>query len=449
MSDDIVAIKVSGLPLVQDIEKFDVLGVDRVTNQSARASMRQLIKPSLDAASAANDAAQRVEELLKHIEEVPDVFGYRYIHGDPDDRVEAINDIPYDTTGIAPVGSKRKRLLDKMRPYQCNHDGSQREYLQDDVRLTVGYSNSKLTNPMKLQMVRVPHFFYRSFDLDEWTYVLFCEIAPEEIGEFMDPEQWKEITPCGYPRYRGIRKQIDGVWKLLSFSGEYPSVSVTPINFLAAARNTNPSAITVPYYLYEAIVFLMTLELGRHNAQAYYQGITNASTSYAEAAVTGVTDTLVTPSGEVDVEWQPGSFTKQFRWRFIECVYGQIWNILSGIYYVYDEVNDVNRVYITRDPSKINTNSDYSEYIHVGDTPAVNGYVKKCLPGMIEAAELGGSTTTYMADYHWSSNSATTRIARSGGTSAIGGLAGPRALNSSTSPAGADVSIGAALVLPE
>lgn len=409
-------------------------------------------KQAEESAKQAALNAQNIYDMLRLLEElqdVPDVFGYRYIHGDPDDRVEAINDTPYDTTGIAPVGSKRKRLLDKMRPYQCNHDGSQREYLQDDVRLTIGYSASKLTDPMKLQMVRVPHFYYRMFEMDEWTYVLFCEQAPEAIGEFMDATQWKEVTPCGYPRYRGIVKSVDGQSKLLSFSGEHPTVSRSLINFQADAKRTNPKATVTPYYIYEAITLLMVLELGRRNAQVFYTGITNAGASYANAAVTGVTDTLTTPSGEVDVEYESGQFTKQFRWRFIECVYGQIWNFLTGIYYVYDEVLDMNKVYITRDPEKINTNSDYSEYIHVGNTPASNGYVKEMIPGMIECSELGGSSTTYWCDYHYTSNSATTRTARSGGYSALGGDAGPFCLHSTSSPAGANAYCGAALVLPD
>lgn len=376
-----------------------------------------------------------------------DIFGYRYPLGQADDRVEAVNDLPYDTTGIAPEGSKRARLLNKMRPYQCNHDGSEREYLQDNVGLKLNGTPSGLTNPMKLQMVRLPHFWYRSFELNGYRYVLFCEQNPN-TGETVEMTGWKEIKPFGYPRYRGIRKQLDGVWKLLSFSGENPSASVSLINFQIAAKNTNPDATVTPYYLYEAVVFLMVLELGRHNAQIYYQGITNAGTSYTNAAVTGVTDVLTTPSGEVDVEYEEGSFTKQFRWRFIECVYGQIWNFLSGIYYVYDDENVVNKVYITRDPEKINTNSDYSEYQYAGDTPAGNGWVRKCLPGMIEAEELGGSSTTYMSDYHYSNNSAAVRIARAGGHSDRGGNAGPFALTSNDGPSSPGTRIGAALVLP-
>lgn len=377
------------------------------------------------------------------------VFGYRFPTGQADDRVEAVNDIPYDTSGIAPEGSRRAKLLNKLRPYQCNHDGSNVEYLRDNVAMKANGGLSDLTDPLKLQMTRLPHFYYRMFEMDEWTYVLFCEQAPEAIGEFMDATQWKEIKPCGYPRYRGVVKNIDGQSKLLSFSGEHPTVSRSLINFQADAKRTNPKATVTPYYIYEAITLLMVLELGRRNTQVFYTGITNAGASYANAAVTGVTDTLTTPSGEVDVEYESGQFTKQFRWRFIECVYGQIWNFLTGIYYVYDEVLDMNKVYITRDPEKINTNSDYSEYIHVGNTPASNGYVKEMIPGMIECSELGGSSTTYWCDYHYTSNSATTRTARSGGHSAYGGSAGPFALHSPHSPAIARAYIGAALVLPD
>lgn len=392
----------------------------------------------------------RHQESLNDLLGIPDVFGYRFQVGQADDRVEAVNDVAYDySTGYAPAGSKRAKLLDKMRPYQCDLDGSNREYLQDDVRKTAGWKDSQLANPEKLQLVRIPHFFYRSFVLDGWNYVLFSELPPEKMEVFSDATQWKEIKPCGYPRYRGVVKNIDGQSKLLSFSGEHPTVSRSLINFQADAKRTNPKATVTPYYIYEAITLLMVLELSRRNTQVFYTGITNAGTSYANAAVTGVTDTLTTPSGEVDVEYESGQFTKQFRWRFIECVYGQIWNFLTGIYYVYDEVLDMNKVYIARDPEKINTNSDYSEYIHVGNTPASNGYVKEMIPGMIECSELGGSSTTYWCDYHYTSNSATTRTARSGGSSDSGGSAGPFCLYSSSSPASAHSAFGAALVLPD
>lgn len=394
-----------------------------------------------------DDIAIQNEKFINDLLGYPDVFGFRYQIGQADDRVEAVNDVPYDTTGIAPEGSKRKKLLDKMRPYQCNHDGSQREYLQDDVRKKVGFTPSDLTNPLKLQMVRIPHFYYRSFQLEGWNYVLFCDLAPEQILTFTDPTQWKEINPCGYPRYRGKVENIGGINKLCSYAGVNPSVSTSLINFQTYAKNTNSKASVTPYFIYEAIALLMVLEFGRRNAQAFYTGVTNASSSFANAAVTGVTDVLDAPSGQVSVEWQPGSFTNQFRWRFIECVYGQIWNFLTGIYYAYDPVSTMNKVYITRDPEKINTNSNFSEHIYIGDTPSVNGYIKEFIPGSIVAGELGGSSTTYAADYNYTSASASTRVALAGGYSAYGAAAGPFFLSSNNAASDAYVSIGASLVI--
>ncbi|MDD4690080.1 MAG: hypothetical protein PHE51_10085 [Eubacteriales bacterium] len=390
-----------------------------------------------------------IRSFLRSITGIPEVFGYRYFKGDSDDRVEIVNDLPYDGTPNAPNGSKRKALLDKMRPYQCNHDASNREWLQDDVSLKIGYSQSDLMNPLKLQMVRLPDLYYRSFDLDGYSYVLFCEQAPEEILPFSMATQWKKIDQCGYPRYRGIRKQIDGVWKLLSFSGENPSASASLILFQQAAKNTNPNATVVPYFIYEAIAYLMVLELGRHNVQVAYSGITNAGSSYANAAVAGVTDVLKTPSGEVDVEYEEGKFTKQFRWRFIEGVYGQIWNFLTGVYYIYDAELNVNKVYITRDYDKINTSRNVSDYIHIGNTPAVNEWVKEFIPGSIICEELGGSSTTYKADYNYTSNSATTRVALVGGPSTNGGIAGLFCFASTYAASDAAVYVGASLVLPE
>lgn len=390
----------------------------------------------------------RHQESLNDLLGIPDVFGYRFQVGQADDRVEAVNDAAYDyATGYAPAGSKRAKLLDKMRPYQCDLDGSNREYLQDDVRKTAGWKDSQLANPEKLQLVRIPHLFYRSFVLDGWNYVLFSELPPEKMEVFSDATQWKEILPCGYARYRGVRQSIEGVQKLLSFSGANPTASVSLINFQASAKNVNTKATVTPYYIYEAVAMLMVLDLGRRNAQLFYAGITNAGTSYANAAATGVTDTLAAPSGEVDVEWKTGSFAKQFRWRFIECFYGQIWNFLTGIYYVYDSANDVNKVFITRDPDKINTNSNYVDYVEVGNTPSVNGWIKEFIPGTIVAGELGGSSTTYASDYNYTSASGATRCALAGGDSAGGGHAGPFSLASSYAPSSAAAHIGASLVL--
>lgn len=381
-----------------------------------------------------------------------DVFGYRYIPGQADDRVEAVNDVAYDYAGLSPSGSKRARLLDKLRPYQCNHDGTQREYLQDDVRRKVGYSPSDLTNPLKLQFVRIPHLYYRSFEMDGYRYVLFCEQAPEVMGVAMDMTGWKEIKPCGYPRYQGVRKQIDGVWKLLSFSGENPTVSVSLTNFQSAAKNTNPRATVTPYFMYEAIVLLMVLDMGRFNAQLFFKGITDAGASHANAAVNGVTDVLATHSGEVEVEYETGKFTKQFRWRFIEGFYGQIWKFLTGIYYRWEPGWEKIKVYVSPDFSKINVNNNFSEYMFAGETPKANGYVKEFIPGTIISEELGGSSTAYKCDYNYTNADATsafTYVAVSGGHSGNGAYAGPFYLHSRVSVGGAYVDIGASVVLPD
>ena len=154
-------------------------------------------------------------------------------------------------------------------------------------------------------------------------------------------------------------------------------------------------------------------------------------------------------TGEVDVEWQPGSFTKQFRWRFIECVYGQIWNMLTGIYYVYAAATGLNKVYMTRDFGKINTNSNYAEHILIGSTPSVGGWIKEFIPGTIVASELGGGSTTYAADYNYTNATTTTRVAFAGGHSAFDKTVGHFTLASVDSPADAYPNVGASLVLPE
>lgn len=377
----------------------------------------------------------------------PNLFGFRYGVGQADDRVEAVNDVAYDTTGVAPGGSKRRVLLNKMRPYQCDLNGSNIEYLQDDVRLKVGGGASDLTNPRKLQMVMVPDFWYRSYQRDGWNYVLFSEVDPGLVPDTTVTTQWKKINSFGYPRYRGRVETLDDLPKLLSYTGYNPTVSISTINSQIAAKNTSPNASLVPMFIYEAMTLLGTLELGRRNWQAYYVGITDASTSYADATTTGITNTLLSPSGEVTVEWQTGSFTKPFRWRFIENYYGWVWQMLVGCYCVYNADTGFNDVYMTRDLSKINTDSNYLAYDYIGRSPSANGWVKEMIPGTILPAETGGSSTTYFCDHYYTSTSLTIRTFFSGGFSTYGVNAGAFCLNSFNAPSTVATTIGPSLCI--
>ncbi|MGV8094521.1 MAG: hypothetical protein AB2L24_21920 [Mangrovibacterium sp.] len=371
------------------------------------------------------------------------MVGFRWQYGQLDDRVEFIDDMPADLTGKAPAASRRAEILNRIRPFQCNHDISNVEWLQDDVRYKISGGASDLTNPLKLQMVSIPRLWTTGYLESGYVYRWISDAYHHD---------WKEIPAFAYPRYRGNVQNLGGVNKLLSVSGVTPTVSTSLINFNTYAKNTIATGQVVPYYLYEILYWLAVMDTGRFNMQAFYTGITNAGTSYANAANTGLLDTLQTPSGQITHEYTPGSFTYPFRWRFIEQFFGQIWQELSGIYVRWEPGWEKQKVYVADHYSVINTNSNYSQYRLVGEVPkTTDNFVLEFIPGTILCEVLGGSSTSGKCDRFYMSTASTafTNIAIVGGSSSNGSNAGPGYLYLSYSAAIAGVIVGASIVLPE
>lgn len=368
------------------------------------------------------------------------IFGYRWLYGQLDDRVEMVNDVAANTSGIAPAGSVRASFLDRIRPFQCNYDLSGVEFLQTDVRLKLNGSASDLTNPLKLQMARIPQYWTIGYlGVNGYVYRLFSETYRSG---------WEEVKSFGYPRYKG---KVDGT-KLLSYSGVYPTASINLINADVYARNTNAAGRTTPFYIYQHMFWLTVLDTGRFNMQAYYAGITAAGASYANAAPTGRLNTLLTPSGQIAHEYQTGLFTNAFRWRFVEEFFGQIWNILSGIYVVWQPGWTMQKVYVAKTPGQITTNNNYSGMTLIGEIPKSDGYIKEFLPGTILPGVItGASTTTGKCDYSYASGSTSAFVntAFVGGYSHYGGGAGPGYFSSNWAAGNANASVGASFVLPE
>ncbi len=366
-------------------------------------------------------------------------FGYRWQSGQLDDRVEFVRDAKADSSGQAPANSRRAQLLDRMRPFQCNLDGTAVEFLGNDVRFKRDGTPSNLTDPNKLQMVRVPHYWTTSYKhSDGYIYRMFS---------FRSRPGWEEVKPFGYPRYRGV--VIGG--KLLSYSGVTPVVNISLTTGDQYARATNPAGRVTPLYLYQNMLWLSVLDTGRFNMQAYYTGITNAGTAYANAAPTGLLDALATPSGQIVHEYIPGSYTNPFRWRFIEQFFGQIWNILSGIYVRWEPGWELQKVYMAQSAGDITTNNNYGNHRLIGEIGRNDGYVKEFIPGTILPAEKGASTTTGKCDYNYNSTlqTAYTNTALVGGDSDNGGYAGPGCLASHWGAGYAVGSGGASFVLTE
>lgn len=144
---------------------------------------------------------------------------------------------------------------------------------------------------------------------------------------------------------------------------------------------------------------------------------------------TGVKD-LVIP--ETVVSEAATVATKTFkvpRWRGFDNPFGDIWTNLDGIILERTAANQPSSVYTTTDPTAFGDDNTAKGKMTVAGTEiASDGYTKDYdlgETGEIIPSVVGGSTTTYMCDYHWCNTSSTAlRTLIVGGRAYDGGYAG-------------------------
>lgn len=123
---------------------------------------------------------------------------------------------------------------------------------------------------------------------------------------------------------------------------------------------------------------------------------------------TGVKD-LVIPETVKDESTTIASKTfKVPRWRGFDNPFGDIWTNLDGIILKREAANEDSNVYTTTNPEEF-TDELGSKSI-AGIEVAKEGYIKAFdlgRTGEIIPSEVGGSSTTYMCDYHWCNVSST------------------------------------------
>lgn len=114
------------------------------------------------------------------------------------------------------------------------------------------------------------------------------------------------------------------------------------------------------------------------------------------------------------------------RWRGFDNPFGDIWTNLDGVVIVRAAANEISTVYTTTNISEFT--DVVGEKTVAGYEVASDGYIKAFDLG--ETAEIipsavGGSTTTYICDYHYCNASSTAlRTLRVGGYAVNGGYAG-------------------------
>lgn len=144
---------------------------------------------------------------------------------------------------------------------------------------------------------------------------------------------------------------------------------------------------------------------------------------------TGVKD-LVIPETVINDSTTVASKTfKVPRWRGFDNPFGDIWTNLDGIILERTAANQPSSVYTTTDPTAFGDDNTAKGKMTVAGTEiASDGYTKDYdlgETGEIIPSVVGGSTTTYMCDYHWCNASSTApRTLIVGGRANVGGNAG-------------------------
>lgn len=141
---------------------------------------------------------------------------------------------------------------------------------------------------------------------------------------------------------------------------------------------------------------------------------------------TGIKD-LVIPDTTVSDSITVATKTfKMPRWRGFDNPFGDIWTNLEGIVIKRNAANEDSNVYTTIDPEEF-TDEIGSKSV-AGIEVAKDGYIKAFdlgRTGEIIPSEVGGSTTTYMCDYHWcNSGNTALRTLLVGGHAAYGAYSG-------------------------
>ena len=259
----------------------------------------------------------------------------------------------------------------------------------------------------------------------------------------------------------GNNSEWDGTYR--SMLG-MPATSISRTNFRKYARNRKTTSTEwncMTYDVQKTLYWLFVTEYATLNTQAAYNpvltseglrqgglgsGVTNLNSTlwstfngYNPVIPCGTTDSLGNNTGEV-IYTMPSEYDSSNtievqvpRYRGVENPFGHIWQWTDGINVRISPTSanggdDLSKVFVCSDPSKF-TDSSYTGYSHVGNEARADGYVKQVIfgeYGEIMPSEIGGGSTTYLCDYHYTNipTSETLRGVLFGGGAISGASAG-------------------------
>ena len=227
--------------------------------------------------------------------------------------------------------------------------------------------------------------------------------------------------------------------KLASVKGYYPMVGLTRNQFRQLAANVGDGWRQVDYDLVAAVQLLYLVEYQTFFSQSVL-GDGNTNGSYVSSSdtqidsphtVAGAGDSIGTgstdPTTGAGVDAKPG--TSFMKYRGIENFYGNAWNWSDGINV---NVGNVGTVYVTNDSQYFADNTSEGMKLVASTLPTDYGYISQlqlASPYFLSESNSGGSSTTYVTDYHYGSSSLN-RVVLVGGSADSGGGAGAFCLSS-------------------
>lgn len=268
-----------------------------------------------------------------------------------------------------------------------------------------------------------------------------------------------------------------------------PATSISRTNFRNYARNRKAGSTAwncMTYQAQKTIFWLFAIEYATLNTQAAYNaeltsegyhqgglgaGVTNLEggkwntfNGYNPFIPCGYTDELGNGTGiktyDMPTEYSENPVSVQVpRYRGIENPFGHIYQWTDGINVRISPTTEnggdgLSKVFVCEDPSKFKDNG-YDGYSHVGNEARTEGYVKEIIGGEggeIMPSLVGGGSTTYFCDYHYTNipDTETLRGVLFGGSAYYGASAGLAYADSLSAPSASIARFGSRLCfLPE
>lgn len=401
--------------------------------------------------------------------------------------------IEYDTTVSSPdvtrIGNmslhKSLPIQNRMKGCLLADDGTVNEYLNPS-----DWTGQTRDGSRGQVMVELP-MYYRKFEtegnkrrvkLSEYPLPGYHQVKKKYVSAYEATVQRSTNTLCSVVNddadYRGGNNNTEWDSTYRTLLGR-PATQISRTNFRTYARKRKSSTKEwncMTYDIQKDLFWLFVVEYATLNSQKAYNaqkdsngyaqgglgdGVTtldgtkwNNFNSYYPFVPCGYTDTLGNGTGVVEFSMptEYDSTVKKLnvpRYRGVENPFGHIWQWTDGINVQIEPGDGLSKVFVSDNPEKFN-DSNYDGYSHVGNEARTEGYVKSVIfgeGGEIMPDVVGGGSTTYFCDYHYTNipGSTTLRGVLFGGHAYGGASAGFAFAYSSNAPSNTNARIGSRL----